>query len=116
VHQCFVGDIAVGKDHLINPLASDQLGQHLLRKYGNAAWVESAGQGGRIAPVADARDLGGGEGDHPGGRIILEDAVEVVKIPPGGPHDEDPGLLHLRSIFVFLSPSRPVAGRWELAV
>ena len=46
-----------------------------------------AGEFSWVAPLGDEWDLGGGEGADSELRIVQEKTAEVVKVTPGGAHD-----------------------------
>ena len=89
MHEVYVGDVAIGKDHLVNGLFEDQLFEFLLRVDGNAIGVKGAAQRCRITTVLDARDLSRGERHDFVFGIVTEAKIEGVKISAGRTHDED---------------------------
>ena len=111
VHHVLVGDVAVGEDDAVDRLAGEDLLEVVLGDDGDPGRVEGPGELGRVAPVGDAGDLGGREGDDLHGGVVAIDDVEVMEVAPGGPHDHD-----LRAVHGSSAPpgrrgerSRPVA-------
>ena len=92
VHHVDVADVGVAEHHLVDVLGGDQVLEPLLGDDRDPLGVGGPGQGGRVGAVVDVGDLGGGERHHLGGRVATERAVEVVEVPPGGPHDDHPSL------------------------
>ena len=89
VHHVFVQNVTVREHDVIDLMLADELHQLLFRLDGDSLGIKMSGQLGRIASVIDVRNLGGGEGDDLVCGIVAIQDVEVVKIPPGGTHDED---------------------------
>jgi len=87
VHDVLVGEVAVGQHDLVDLVVADDRRQLLLRQDRDAVGVVAAGQRGWVGAAGDPGDLGGGEGDHPGLRVVAEDGVEVVEVAPAGAHD-----------------------------
>ena len=100
MHQVLMRNIAVGKHHNIDGVLVDQVFQLRLLDNGNAIRVKRPGQWGRVAPVGDIGDLGGGKGHHAELGTVAKQHVEVVEIAPGGAQDQNP--LHAAS-----RPPRP---------
>ena len=89
MHHPYVGDVAVGKNHEIGFFTPNQRFQLFLRVNGNAFRIERSGKSRGINAVRLQRYLGGGEGHHAVIGIILEQEVEIVKIPARRAHDDD---------------------------
>ncbi len=87
-----VGDIAVGKDALVNVQILDQLGQIGLGIDGNALGVELARQLGRIAPALNVWNLGRRKGHDLVRVVVPEKGIIVVKIPARCTNDDHPAL------------------------
>jgi hypothetical protein len=90
-----MGHVAVGEDHVMDALPAAEGVDIGLVHDRDALRIEPPGEGRGVPPPADARDLGGGEGDDLDGRIVPVDDVEVVKVAPGRPQDHDPPARHL---------------------
>ncbi len=89
VHDLGMGQVAVGEHHNVRLVVPDQVGQLLLGTDGDAFGVQLAGQGGGIHFSFDSGNLRGSEGDDVVMVVVAEEDVEVVKIPPRRPHDDD---------------------------
>ena len=89
VHHFRVGHIAVGKGHQVHTMLLDHVKQPVVCMNRDAFRVKTAGQLCRIPAPFDIRDLGGGKTDHAIPLVVPEIDVEIVKIPAGGPHDDD---------------------------
>src|SRR4249919_2560220 len=89
MHEVYVGDVAIGKDHLVNGLFEDQLFEFLLRVDGNAVRVKGAAQRCRITTVLDSRDLSGGERHDFVFGIVTEADIESMKISASRAHNHD---------------------------
>jgi hypothetical protein len=85
-----MGHVAVGEDHVMDALPPAKRLQFRLVHDRDALRIEASGEGRGIPAPADARDLGGGEGDDLDGRIVPVGDIEVVKVAPGRPQDHDP--------------------------
>src|SRR5512134_1305023 len=97
MHQLLMGDIAVGKDDLLDLQTADQFRKLCFGMDRYAVRVETPGKSCRIPSPADAGDLRGSEGDDPEGGVIAEAAVEIMEIPACRPHDDDPFPSHIAS-------------------
>src|SRR3990172_8681744 len=71
------------------------MGELILGIDGDSLGVVRTRQFGGIAASFDIRDLGRGEGDDSRAGVLPVSNVEVMEIPPGGPHDEHTGLFHV---------------------
>jgi hypothetical protein len=90
VHDRRVGHVAVGEDHVVDPLLAAQRFQLRFRHDRDSVGIARPGQGGRIAPLGNARDLRRGEGDDPGVRIVAINQVEIMEVPSRRTHDHGP--------------------------
>jgi len=88
VHHVGVGHIGVGEDYLFDLVFLDQIHQLFFGVNGDSGGIEPASQFRRVGAPLDIGDLRGGEGDHLVIRVVAEENVEVVKIAPGGAHDQ----------------------------
>ena len=89
MHHGGMRDVAVGEHdlvHLLPPADGLEVGLVLDR---DPVGIARAGQGGRVATVAGAGDLGPGEGDDVGGGVVAVDHVEVVEVAPRRSQDEN---------------------------
>ncbi len=111
VHDHFVGHVAVSKDHLVDLVLVDELLQLALVVNGNPLRIQLPRQLPGILLAGDVRDLGGGEGDHLVLGVVAEAGVEVMKIAPGGAHDQHANLVsHVVLLVLFyFRPSSPVS-------
>jgi hypothetical protein len=89
MHKRHMGDIAIGKDHLLYLLFEDQLFKVLFRIDGNTAGVERPAQRWRTATIFDSWDLSGGERHDFIFRMFTKAGIEGVKISACRTHDED---------------------------
>ncbi|WP_198376004.1 hypothetical protein [Neoroseomonas rubea] len=80
--------VAVGEQHLVDVAARQQRGQFRLVVDWYAIRIEWAGEGGRVAPPRDARDLRRGEGDAVPRWILAEQRVEDVEVAPRRAKDD----------------------------
>ena len=84
-----MGDVAVGKDHLLNFLFDNQRFEFFFCVDGNTAGVERSAQRWRVATVFDSRDLSRGERHDFVFGVVTEADIESVKISPCRTHNED---------------------------
>jgi hypothetical protein len=91
-----MGNIAVGKYDGINALVPAQLFEPCLFNYRYAIRIEIAGQRSGIITPGNVGYLRGGEGHDFSGWVVAIHPVEIMKITPGGTHDDD-----ARSSFLF---------------
>jgi hypothetical protein len=94
IHYVLVRHVGVGEDDVGHAQVSDQLPKVLLGEYRDALGIEASGELRRVATAVNAGYLRRGERDDLPVRIIAVMNVEVVKIAPGGTHDEDPRSEH----------------------
>jgi hypothetical protein len=97
MHDLYMRKVAVGQDHLLDPMTLYDLRKLLLRKDGNSPGVPGAGELGREKPVLDPRNLGRGEGHDLKGRIVAEADLKVMEVSPGSAHDDHSGSFHCLS-------------------
>ena len=102
VHQILVRHVGVREDHQLDALLLDELLELLLVIDRDALGVERAGELGRILASLDVRDLRRRERDHLVVLVLAVDAVEVVEIPAGRPHDENLRPLHTHTSASFI--------------
>jgi len=76
---------------VVNDFVTAQGLEFLFIDDGNAIRVVSAGERGRVAPIGNLRDLRSRESDHMTARVIPVHHIEVVKVAPGSPHDDNAG-------------------------
>ena len=57
MHDELMRDIAVGEDHLVHPLAPDQVHELALGDGGDALWIQGSGELRRVPARVDTRDL-----------------------------------------------------------
>jgi len=94
VHDIFVGNVAIGQDHLIGLVAANQFRELFFGVDGDALGIERAGQDGGVEAAFDIGNLGGGEGHDFVLRAVAVVGVEVVKVAAGRSHDDDPFSFH----------------------
>ena len=87
MHDVLVGDVRVGEVDLVDLPVGDQAGEAVLGDDRDPLWVARPGERWRVGAVVDAGNLGRREGDHLGLGLVAVDDVEVVEVPPSGPHD-----------------------------
>ncbi len=89
VHHLDVGHVAIRKNHQVCPVLPDQRRQFLLRVKRDALGVEGPGQLRGVNAVVHQGNLGRGKGRHLILGVVLEQQVEIMKIPAGRAHDYD---------------------------
>src|SRR5664280_1229093 len=95
VHHVLVRNVTIGEHNEVNPLSREQTLQVRLGHDLNAVRIERAGQLPGVTSSGDAGDLScGGEGHHLDARVIAVDDVEVMKVAPSGPHDDNTSTIH----------------------
>jgi hypothetical protein len=100
-----MGNIAVGKDHLLDPVLTNDLGDFFFRKNGNTPGIQRPGKLRREGPVFDPWNLGGGEGYHFYGGVIPETDLKIMEIPSRCSHDNNFGSIHNEPRFGFFFES-----------
>ena len=122
VHDRLVRHVAIGEHDLSHLLAARDGLELALLHDGNALRIEGTRELGRVAPSADARNLGRREGDDLDARVVAIEHVEVVEVAPGRAENDEPGfrraigghgsrsLMMGRVVAASLSP-RPPPGR-----
>ena len=99
VHHDLMRHVAVSKDHLVNLQVADQFDQVGFGENLDAFGIELAGQLRRVQASLDVGDLRRGERHHFIVGVVAKVDVEVVKVAPGGSHDEHTSLGHFRFSF-----------------
>ena len=82
-------NVAVGEDDLVDRFAPTHVPEIGLVDDGNTVRVAAASKLARIAPTADAGDLGRGERYDLESWVITIHHVEVMEVAPCGTHDDD---------------------------
>ena len=89
MHDLFMRDIAVRKDHLINRLVCNEGVQRFLRHNLDAVRIQRSCQSGRIRPPRDVGNLGGSESHNPVIGVGSKHYIEVVEVSAGRTHNDD---------------------------
>ena len=92
-----MGNVTVGKDNIINLHPQYQSRQICLVQDGNSIGIKLTTELRWISSAFDVGDLRRSEGYYLTVRIVTVDYVEIMKITPGGPHDEDSCSVHIYS-------------------
>ncbi len=87
VHHVGISHVAIGEHHRIDVFLVANAFQLAFRDDGNAVRIERSGERGGVAAAVDTGDLGRGECYDAAGGVVAAADVEIVKIPPCGPHD-----------------------------
>jgi hypothetical protein len=85
-----VGDITIGKNHLVHLIFRKQSREILFRVDGDPTRVIGSGKFWRVNSIGNERDLSGGEGNDLIGWMIPEEGIEIVEIPSSSPKDDHP--------------------------
>jgi len=70
-------------------VGANQIGQFFFGMNRNAMRVRAAREFGGVSTMVDIRDLGSGERDHLVAGVVPEIDVEIMKITPSRPHDNN---------------------------
>ena len=119
VHHGLVLQVGVREHDLVDAVLADELRELVLGADLDAVGVQRAGEHGRIDAIVDPGDLGRGEGDDLGLRVVTERDVEVVEVASAGSHDDQlahcsllsPALSRARSRRVLSARCRRAASR-----
>jgi hypothetical protein len=84
-HQRLVRDIAIGQDHLIDPVRGEERIEFGLGVDGNPLRRGGTSQTGRIPTPGDRRNLGGGEGNHLNRGLLTQATLKIMQVTTGSP-------------------------------
>ncbi len=88
VHHLHMGNITVGKGHQIRPMFFNEPGKPVFREDGDPVRIAFSRKFRGINTIFYGGDLGCRKGNHAVSGIVPEVDIEIVKIPPRGPHDD----------------------------
>jgi hypothetical protein len=94
VHDVLVGDVGVREDDLVDVVLRDHRLELVLGDDRDPVRVAVAGQGGRVEPALDVRDLRGRERNNLVIGAVAVDEVEVVEVPARGSCNDYPSPAH----------------------
>jgi hypothetical protein len=97
MHNFHMGEVTVSEDHLLNSLASDNVGKVFFWKDRNPFGIQWPGELRGKEPIFDPGNLSGCEGHHLRCGIVAVRHLEIMKIPSRRSHDDNSGSLHIFS-------------------